>query len=319
MNPHYNRKYFQGKNKKTDHQYFEGWYFKQTTVIGSSISFIPGISLNQADAHAFIQVLYLNTQGQLTSHYFRYDLDSFMTNDDPFMIQIGDNVFSDTGINLNLVDEAISIRGDLHFSQFLELETSVFSPNIMGFFSYIPKMECNHDIISMKHKLSGTMTYNSEKLDFNNGTGYIEKDWGTSFPEEYLWIQSNDFGQDHVSLTCSIATIPMKLLSFTGFFCALIIDGKHFRFASYNGSKVSSLQLIDRGVKLTIKGKRMTLNIQASSETSMALPSPKLGQMNQTIKEGLSGQVWIQLIDQQNRIIYEGNGRNSGIEIEFNS
>jgi hypothetical protein len=56
----------------------------------------------------------------------------------------------------------------------------------MGWYSFIPFMECKHGIVSANHKIKGKITVNNQIIDFDEGQGYIEKDWGTSFPEAGL-------------------------------------------------------------------------------------------------------------------------------------
>lgn len=317
MNRHYNRKVFQGKKKKMDSMYFEGWYFKQTTSMGSSISFIPGISYNEEDPHAFVQCIYLDGHGELKAHYFKYGLDAFSYVDEPFTVVIGDNRFGLDYIEVHLEEFDFTIDGTVEFSELEPLEMTMSCPNIMGYFSYIPKMECNHDIISMHHNLMGSVLYGEEMLFFEGGKGYIEKDWGASFPSEYVWIQSNDFGEDKVRLSCSVATIPMKFFSFQGFFCALILGEEHYRFATYNGARILRLITTDQYVDLVIGKDGMKLRIQARIDAVKELASPKFGAMNETIKEGLSGKVKVQLMDKEGYTIYKGDGKNCGIEIEM--
>jgi len=59
---------FQGKYQKK--HYFEGWYFK---VIDSNmehaLAIIPGISIEEKDTHAFIQVLNHESKAE----YIRYE------------------------------------------------------------------------------------------------------------------------------------------------------------------------------------------------------------------------------------------------------
>ena len=43
----------------------------------------------------------------------------------------------------------LRIYGDIKYTSSKNIHTSFFSPNIMGPFSYIPFMECNHAILSM--------------------------------------------------------------------------------------------------------------------------------------------------------------------------
>ena len=50
------------------------------------------------------------------------------------------------------------------------------SPGIMGPYSFIPFMECYHGILSMNHKILGSLKYNDENISFNGGKCYMEKD-----------------------------------------------------------------------------------------------------------------------------------------------
>ena len=56
-------------------------------------------------------------------------------------------------------------------------------------------MECNHAILSMQNRIDGLVNVNHNKISFNNSIGYIEKDWGCSFPKSYIWCQGNHFQQ----------------------------------------------------------------------------------------------------------------------------
>ena len=57
------------------------------------------------------------------------------------------------------------------FSGLRAINKSILNPNIMGPSSYIPFMECNHAILSMKNKVNGVITINDKKLVFDNGDG----------------------------------------------------------------------------------------------------------------------------------------------------
>ena len=75
-------------------------------------------------------------------------------------------------------------------------------------------MECNHAILSMQNHIKGLININNHKINFNNGNGYIEKDWGCSFQKSYIWCQGNSFKKTNSSFMLSIADIPFKLFSF---------------------------------------------------------------------------------------------------------
>lgn len=115
-------------------------------------------------------------------------------------MKIGGNIFTESFISIQIKDEKITIQGNLKLSTLQKIKKTLLAPSIMGGFAYIPKMECYHGVISMNHELQGTLKINDEKIEFTNGKGYIEKDWGTSFPKEYMWMQSNHFKKPSTSL-----------------------------------------------------------------------------------------------------------------------
>ena len=226
---------FQGENYiKTNNNYFEGWYFK-TSNDESGISFIPGININGHEKKAFIQIITSNS-----SYFVNFNIDDFKFNFLPFYITIGDNFFSKDCILINIKDNTqnLTVIGDIKYSNSKNIRTNLLNPNIMGPFSFIPFMECNHAILSMKSKADGKIIINNKEIVFENSDGYIEKDWGPSFPKSYIWCQGNNFKTSDSSFMISIADIPFKTFSFRGFICDLIIENTEFKFTTYNNSKL---------------------------------------------------------------------------------
>lgn len=308
---------FQGKNKVN--QYFEGWYFKQVSSdLKNIISIIPGIAKNNTDSHSFIQVIIsheLEGRTQLETQYYRFFVNDFKYTDEPFCLTIGDNIFNDQGMKLNLSNDEYSIQGSIRFSGFTKIKRNIFSPDAMGYFSYLPFMECYHDIISMNHKLEGVLTVNNDAFDLDKGRGYIEKDWGTSFPKEYIWLQSNHFGDTDASIMFSLAHIPFLGSSFKGFICNLAFNGREYRFATYNSSKVVKTFYSGNFIELAVTKGKYALIIKAEiCSDSGGLKAPVNGAMDNTIKEGLTGLVDIRLL-KGSKVLFAGKGNPCAIEL----
>lgn len=308
---------FQGKNKKAN--YFEGWYFKHVSSdMKNTLSIIPGICANREDSHAFIQTILLHEKNKawdLKSRYFKFQAHEFECTDSPFSLKIKDNLFSKNGIELMLADDEYSLKGSIRFSAFTGIKRTPIYPSAMGFFAYMPFMECYHDIISMNHDIAGNIVVNSKIFDFNNGKGYIEKDWGTSFPRKYIWLQSNHFECSDASIMLSVATIPFLGTSFKGFICNLHICGKEYRFATYNNSRIIKSQIGEGSFEFTIVHGEHKLVIKAgvSSDVSI-LKAPDNGFMNVQIKEGLSGNVSLRLY-KNTSILFEDYSDACAIEV----
>lgn len=309
---------FQGNKRKES--YFEGWYYKQVTADQkASLSFIPAISINKEDAHSFIQYILVEQEdsGSPITHtgYLRYPLNSFLYYNQPFKVQIGESVFSEKGINIDIVDDSFHFKGNIHFGPLHPIKTTVLQPNIMGFFGYIPKMECYHGVISMQHKLDGFMRVNEKKIDFTGGTGYIEKDWGTSFPKHYIWLQSNHFQNPSTSLFFSIAHIPFHFTEFEGFICNFVLNDEEYRFATYNGSQCIVEEVTGTYTNIRLENKHARLNIHAEILDQGKLIAPVKGTMTKAIKEGISGILKVRFKDKETGKIYEDIGENAGVEI----
>ena len=309
---------FQGSSVSKAKSYFEGWYFKHVSEdTNKTISFIPGVSMNKKDPHCFVQCIYKGEDGELSTYYYRYALYEFEFSPEPFEIRVGDCIFTKNDSSISLDDGQIKIEGCFTYGEMTDIVRTPLMPNIMGFFSYIPHMECNHEVISMDHPIEGAVTINNKVIDWGNGKGYIEKDWGRSFPRNYLWVQSNNFDEDSMSFILSVARIPFMGLAFEGYFCNLVVDGVEYRFATYNGSRLKvikktanefDIMLVNRQVKIRVKGK-----IEQSGE----LKSPVNGGMFSTIKEGLSGKVRIMMKDRNGQLLVNAKSQTCGIELEM--
>lgn len=308
--------FYQGEKKKTG--YFEGWYFKLVNKDRNySVALIPGISLNKTDSHSFIQLFVSKTvdnEVSLKRYYFRYDIKDFTYDSKEFSVSIKDNFFSKTKMKLNLSNENIVFKTDIDAYGLTEIKKSVFTPNIMGLFGYLNFMECYHGIVSMTHSLSGFIHINGEDVSFDEGKGYIEKDWGKSFPRNYVWLQTNHFSDDSASFLFSYALIPFGVFNFYGLIVNLLIGNKEYRFATYNSAKIIYEEIKKGYVKYEIKKASYRLTVEAFSDKEIDLPSPKNGAMVESIKEGLSGKIKITLF-KKNKKIFEDTGYNAGIEI----
>lgn len=263
---------FHGEHKTKS--FFEGWYFKHQKN-ENTIAFIPGINIDKdGNKSAFIQVI-TNTN----SYNIKYSFLDFKCSKDELEIQIGKSIFSKEGIDINIEDRDMSIRGKINYKELTPIEH-----DIMGPFHEIPFMECNHGVISLYHKLTGRIKLNDKEIDFNDGVGYIEKDWGSSFPKEYLWIQCNCFENHECSIMVSIADIPFMGMNFRGCICSVYYEGEEYRLATYNGVKIVNCS--DKFVFL--KRGKYKLKVHFTNNSAQNLLAPEKGNMSRIIQENLA-------------------------------
>lgn len=309
---------FQGHLKKK--HYFEGWYFKQVSEDEQTIlSFIPGISLDGDDRHAFIQAVLVEKQAhgedRTQTHYFKYSIEETNFQNNPFLLKIGTNIFTETFLSIDLHSPEMVIKGKIGFGSFQKIDTSLSQPTIMGPFGYLPSMECYHGIVSMNHSLSGFMKVDERLLLFTNGKGYIERDWGTSFPEKYLWVQTNHFKEKDTSFFFSIATIPYHFTSFEGFIANFHVEGREYRFATYTNSTCMVERVEENGLLITLENKEAILQAHVEYDHLIHLPAPQLGKMERFIEKSLSATVSLTFHDKKRSYAYQGQASTAGIDV----
>jgi len=296
-----------GRSKK----FFEGWYYK---IVDNSqtnaFAIIPGIAMDEnGNKQSFIQVL---DGKNLKAEYFKFDSEEFKPTPKKHDLYIGENHFTKTTLSINLP----GLKGNLTFKNLFPWSNTFLSPGIMGPYSFIPFMECYHGIVSMNHDIEGSLIHNGKKISFDNGKGYMEKDWGHSFPKAYVWMQSNHFSKSSISFKSSIAIIPWLKSSFIGHIAGVLIDGKLIEFTTYNGTKLNSCDISQDEVNASMENRLFKLNIKAIREKATTLAAPISGFMDGRIDESMNSSIKLKLIDKKsNKIILNDIGESAGIEV----
>lgn len=298
---------YQGDGKRAP--YFEGWYFRATSPrpVGTvssvlrgphSMAFIPGISRAASGDSAFLQVI---DAASGASRFFRYPVEAFSWRDDPFEVRVGNSRFTYGGLEVDAADEDLAVRADLRFGPATPPARGVF-PGVMGPFALAPAMECNHGILSLDHAVEGSAELRpagaaAEARSFDGGRGYAEKDWGTSMPEAWIWMQASSFegGAGPASLSFSLARVPWRGRSFNGFVCLLLAGGREYRFATYTGARIELLEIMGDTVRVLVGDARSKLEIMLRRDRSAALRAPVAGEMDRRIVESLSSRVRVVL------------------------
>lgn len=303
---------FQGWGKVKN--YFEGWYLKNVSADEKFVmAFIPGVAFDkEGRPEAFVQMI----DGQeAETHYVSMPVGDFVPDPKLFDVKVGPNRFSERGFFVDLTQHGIDLVADLTFKNIEIFGATTQRPGIMGWYRYMPLMQCYHGLVSMKHGLTGKIVYKGQTIDMNNGTGYIEKDWGRSFPQSWVWMQSHNFDDPSVSFMLSIATIPWVTGKFTGFLGFLNHGDGHEIFATYTGAKVLEKSYDDGHLKIVIGDRKHRLTVETHQSEGGILKAPKNGSMIREVSESIDGNLNVKFEKQSGEIVFEGTGRKAGIEM----
>ena len=301
---------YHGTNKEPP--FFEGWYYKLVSADEShKVAIIPGVILGK-DEHAFIQILN-GVDG--TTAYHTFPLEHFQSTPPYFSLEVGENRFDGSRLLLNIDRPEGYVHGEIQLGPLSPWPVTLLSPGIMGWYAWVPRMECYHGVLSFNHSLKGSLNLNGTRMDFSNGRGYIEKDWGQAFPSAWVWFQSNHFKNTSACITASVAIIPWIRRAFRGFIVGLWLDGKLYRFATYNGAKIEMLEISDTLVKWELRNRRYRLLLNARRVDGGLLRGPTRVDMGKRVVETLNASIQVQLKTLEGRLLFEGVGEHAGLEV----
>ena len=235
---------------------FEGWYFKHQCA-GETVALIPG----RAESGSFVQVV-------TNDRSWNFSVPSLFVGAD---IQAGSCLFSRSGVIVDLP----GIHGQIQYGPLTPLRS-----DIMGPFRHLP-MACRHGVLSMRHTLTGSLELEGRTVQFDGGLGYIEKDCGTSFPSQYLWLQTNDFPEP-CSIMLAVARIPLGGAAFNGCICAIVHGGQEYRLATYRGVRV--LAATPQHIRLAQGSLLLEVDL-THTDNGATLRVPDEGRMTASIRE----------------------------------
>jgi hypothetical protein len=311
--------YYKGGHRKR--RYFEGWYFKQASADRSEIwSFIPGISRGEQkdEGYSFVQVIEgvaSEADGTGRTWWFQYPLEDFRASAHRFEIRVGGNGFTEKGIVLDLENEEGRFKGELGFGSFKPLPSRPLWPGVMGPFSFLPFMECRHGLVSLDHRVSGGFEVEGRRVEIGGaGRGYIEKDWGSSMPSSWIWMQSNNFEAEGDSFMLSIADIPWLGSAFTGFLCVGSLGGRPLREATYTGARLENFSLEDGAIGLAVVRGRSRLEIRATRTRGGLLRAPVKGLLTRRISESVDAVITLRWME-RGALLFEGEAPSAGLEL----
>lgn len=289
---------------------FEGFYCKSAKSDGTTLVVICGYVKSGQHSHAFIQV---STQDSETC-YFEYPIDQLKVSDEEFNFSINGHCFSKEGISINEKDCVINIK----FEKFTAWKRSFFKPTVMGLLSYIPFVECKHDVTAPSLTISGKAQVGNNEVNFKNASGYIDKNWGASFPEKYFWGHVAGFSDSSISIQFAKGCPKWLLWKVPVYIGFLRIDGKTHTFSSVKSGKLTMINVGHREISLENSKYRIILKFNGG--TALNLKAPLNGKLDDEIVEHAGINTLVQIYEKssfrKNRLVIKENVHDSTLEVK---
>ncbi len=301
---------FRGAVRKK--RYFEGWYIRLSSAESPwSCALIPGIAMDyNGEKSAFIQMI----ESEGSSHYIPIDYSDFQAKTDEFDVRIGVNQLSEERIAVDLRPNGVDFKLDLKLDKSSGFESDFHPLNVMGWMSKMPFLPCYHHILQMKTPVSGTVEWKGNSLPFNRGFAYIEKDWGTSFPKKWNWLQSSMLSNCEGALSAVTSYVPILGVGVPAGMAAIQIDNERFFWSSAWGHswKVRGNQS-EREIRFRNSSHELLLNVYQGR--TAPLIAPIAGKMERSVLESIDGQVSVELKSRNGDRIYSGEAIQAGVEL----
>ncbi len=279
------------------------------------IAIIPGIfkgSTTEA-SHSFIQIL----DGKNAEYrYNKFDSHSFKAHPTKFQISVDNNFFSLDGININIQNEDNIVKGNVKFERIIKWPDTYINPGSMGFYNYLLFMQCYSQVCAIDMTVNGKIVLNDREIIFNNGKGYIEKNWGKAFPYSWMWTQANCFDNANAAISVSIGHIPFITGSFRGFLIGLMLENDFYAFTTINRSKIDIVQKrTDAHIKVYNRNHILDIDISTEKDKFMLCMGPRDNEMIPLVEENLKSQIKVSLRERNtNKLIFSGSSHSGGVE-----
>lgn len=266
--------------------FFEGWFQKIYSMEHqASVVIIYGYATqNPPDRFGFIQILVPDEHPQC--YYFpKQEVRMDPTN---HIVRMGKNLLSTQEVLISTELFQINLR------------MSVTYPirglkNSMGYTYYIPNLPCYHAVLNPAHLVSGSIEYHGKSILLTNERGYLEKNWGTSFPQDYLWLHALDPNDSGVSVLFSYASIEWMGKSFD----------KHVGHIRFRGIEIDLRELRQVEIQcekkspsvygISLISKTVSLVIEVISVKQVMFKGPNYGKLSRDILHHADSKIFVTL------------------------
>jgi tocopherol cyclase len=255
-------------------KYFEGWFHKiYSAKYNASFILIYGYATgNSTNKFGFIQV-HIPNQQPLVMYFNKNEI---ICDSNQHSVQMGEHIFTTNKIDINTKEIGIQ----LHLNDNQPINTF---KNSMGYNYVIPNLPCYHAILNKSHNVSGEIRAGDTSFVMNQEKGYLEKNWGTSFPDNYIWLHAVDPTNSDVNLLFSQAEIKWMGQTFLRHLGYLNFENECIDFRQLKNAVVSNSSISPVKQLIRISSKLIELDISIILGQQIIFKGPEDGALRRDI------------------------------------
>jgi hypothetical protein len=267
-------------------KFFEGWFQKvYSKAHKASFILIYGYAThNSDDEFGFLQVLIPNQVPELV--YFPKN--EVSCDIEKHIFCMGNNLLTTELIRIDIHD----LRIDLNLKSSQPFRTF---KNSMGYTYFIPNLPCYHSVLNTAQSVSGEIQYKGLCYTLDHEMGYLEKNWGTTFPENYFWVHAIDPNNPAISLLFSRAQIVWlgkTYIKHVGYFC---FDGQQIELRELKNFSVSNSNLGPENRIIQIRSASAHLDLALECGSEVLFKGPKDGALSRIIQHQTDASIKVSL------------------------
>ena len=167
--------------------------------------------------------------------------------------------------------------------------------NSMGYTYFIPNLPCYHSVLNTAQSVSGEIQHQGVCYILDHEMGYLEKNWGTTFPESYFWVHAIDPNNPAISLLFSRAKIVWlgkTYIKHVGYLC---FDGQQIELRELKNFSVSNSNLGPENRIIQIRSASAQLDLALEYGREVLFKGPKDGALSRIIQHQTDASIKVSL------------------------
>lgn len=191
-------------------------------------------------------------------------------------VHFGQSVINKENIILDVQNAEGALSGHLELEHVVDLNRSFLQPGMMGIYKYVPFMEFYQEVVVLRASTVGVINVDGEEVDFTGGSCYIQKQWGSKFPNIWVWAQCSGFDDaNDTTLTLGIARLKVLFNYYTAFTIPIYYNEQVEIFSNYNGGQIAKLYRYKGYLHLIITQKDKLLDVKIYGRDELECISSK--------------------------------------------